>query len=176
METIPLILAGIGNSGPEHWQTLWQAEEPRFEKLEHSEWDKPDRAVWVEELEAKLATLDENVVLVAHSLACLLVAHWSSSTERRVAGALLVSVPDPSGSNFPASATGFGNVPLRALPFRSVVVASTNDPYASAEYMKACAEAWGSSFQLVGEQGHINASSGLGRWPQGRAFLRELES
>lgn len=52
MKPKPLILAGIGNSGPEHWQTFWQAEEPRFEKLEHSEWDKPDFAVWVRELEA----------------------------------------------------------------------------------------------------------------------------
>ena len=175
MNPTPLILAGIGNSGAEHWQTLWQAEDPRFDKLEHSEWDAPDRVVWEAELEAKVAELGENVVLVAHSLACLLVAYWAASTRQRVAGALLVSVPDPAGPSFPSSAVNFGGVPLTPLPFPSIVVVSTNDPYASAEFMKACAEAWGSDCRRVGALGHINAGSNVGNWPQGRAFLGELE-
>lgn len=175
MKPIPLILAGIGNSGPEHWQTLWQVADPRFEKLEHSDWDTPDCDVWVEELETKVAELGENVLLVAHSLACLLVVHWAASTQRKVTGALLVSVPNPSGPNFPGSAKGFGDTPMKALPFPGIVVASTNDPYASAEYMQACAAAWGSDYRLVGALGHINASSNLGDWPQGKRIVGELE-
>jgi hypothetical protein len=33
---------------------------------------------------------------------------------------------------------------------------------------------WGAQAQSVGALGHINADSGLGDWPEGRALLRSL--
>ena len=174
MPATPLFLAGIGDSGPDHWQTLWQAAMPAARKLEHSAWDRPDRIVWVREFEAALARIDGPVVVVAHSLGCLLVAHWAAVASRTIAGALLVAVPDPSGPTFPAEATRFRPVPLERLPFPSIVVASEDDPYGPFDYSHACANAWGSRFQAVGPLGHINASSGLGDWVEGRVWLREL--
>jgi predicted alpha/beta hydrolase family esterase len=54
------------------------------------------------------------------------------------------------------------------------MIASSNDPYADIHYSQLCADAWGCSLVNIGERGHINAASGLGDWPQGRAWLKEL--
>ncbi|WP_111935129.1 alpha/beta hydrolase [Paraburkholderia bryophila] len=41
-------------------------------------------------------------------------------------------MPAPSASVFPTSvATGFSQLPLNQLPFPTVVVSSSNDPYGS---------------------------------------------
>lgn len=169
-----LILAGIYDSGPTHWQSLWQRSDARFSKLAHSSWDHPDRQVWVSELEDCVQALGPQTVLVAHSLACLMVAHWCATTRQRVHGAPLVSVPDPEGSNFPKDARHFGAVPLLRMSFATTVVSSDDDPYGSREHMARCADAWGSRLVPVSGLGHINAQSGLGEWPAGRAILDQV--
>src|SRR5262245_61639971 len=169
-----LILAGIYDSGPTHWQSIWQQEDARFVKLEHASWDRPDRHEWVRELEDAIADLGSRLVLVAHSLACLMVVHWAAQTRRTVDGALLVSVPDPSGSQFPPDATNFDNLPMTPLAFPSTILCSENDPYGSVAHMEKCAKAWGSKFVKVGALGHINASSNLGSWEQGRKLLETV--
>jgi uncharacterized protein len=171
-----LILSGIYNSDSSHWQTLWQQEDSRFCKLGHASWDHPDRHEWVRELDSEIERLGSDVVLVAHSLACLMVAHWAAESNRTISGALLVSVPDPSGSAFPKDAKNFDHLPMKKLSFPSTVVSSGNDPYGSQDHMKNCAQAWGSRFVAVGELGHINSSSNLGNWRQGRELLKAFES
>jgi predicted alpha/beta hydrolase family esterase len=109
---------------------------------------------------------------VAHSLGCLLVAHWGSRFAGKIMGALLVAVPDPRGANFPTRARGFAPLPTAPLPFASIVVASTDDPYADMQFAQAHADSWGSQIINIGAKGHINAASGLDDWPQGRALLR----
>jgi predicted alpha/beta hydrolase family esterase len=169
-----LLLAGIHNSGPLHWQTLWQNADPAIAKLEHDRWDRPDRHAWVEDLERELDRIGPRVTLVAHSLACLLVAHWAATTRHAIDAALLVSVPDPEGPAFPADAKNFSPVPMARLGFRSTVVSSSDDPYGSEQHMRRCARAWGSEFVSIGARGHVNAASRLGSWDQGRDLLREL--
>lgn len=174
MSTRILILPGIGNSGPEHWQSRWEAANPAFRRVEQLSWDYPVRAEWEAALEHATARSGSDTVLVAHSLACLLVAHWAAGTRQRIKAALLVAVPDPSGPAFPAEAASFSNVPLRPLPFRSIVVTSSNDPYGGAAHAQTCAEAWGSELINVGAMGHINAASGLGEWQEGQRLLQKL--
>lgn len=169
-----LTLAGIYNSGPDHWQSHWQHGDSRFSKLEHSSWNHPDRFVWVSELEEGVRKLGPETILVAHSLACLMVAHWAAGTKLTIRGALLVSVPDPDGSNFPVDAKNFGGLPGVRLPFPSTVVSSDNDPYGSRPHMSKFAQAWGSKFVPLAGLGHINAESGLGDWPAGRAILAQV--
>ena len=176
LKTTFLILAGFLDSGPEHWQTIWQQEERGFDKLQHSDWENPDCTVWVSELAAKVSQIKGPIILVAHSLACLLVPHWAPLAPSSVIGALLVSVPDPSGPNFPVEALGFAPVPMARLPFANLVVSSTTDPYGTQDYMQRCARAWGARFHSVGDCGHINACSNLGDWPDGKALLRQLEA
>ncbi|HJR23337.1 MAG TPA: alpha/beta hydrolase, partial [Dongiaceae bacterium] len=36
-----LIITGLGGSGPEHWQSLWQARLPDARRVEQADWDKP---------------------------------------------------------------------------------------------------------------------------------------
>lgn len=169
-----LILPGYGGSGPEHWQTLWERAHPGFRRVEARDWDRPDRAEWVENLEAAARAAGEGAILIAHSLACLQVVHWAAAhpeSARRMRAALLVAPPDPESPAFPAAATGFSPLPMRPLPFRSLVVGSTNDPYAAPEFAENCARAWGARFASVGAKGHINAASGLGEWEEGWELL-----
>jgi predicted alpha/beta hydrolase family esterase len=73
-------------------------------------------------------------------------------------------------SNFPS----FAPVALQRLPFKSIVVASTDDPFTRFERARAFAQGWGSECIDYGPRGHINAESGLGDWPEGRALLARL--
>ena len=169
-----LVLPGIGNSGPDHWQTLWEKSNSSMKRLHARDWTRVTCSEWVSALEAAVSVNGPRTILVAHSLACLQVAHWASSTSLRIQGALLVAVPDPSGPSFPAEASGFEPIPLERFAFPSIVVASSNDPYADIDHARRCARAWGSRIVELGNVGHINASSSLGDWAQGRALLQEL--
>ena len=173
-----LILPGLGNSGPAHWRSYWERQDPTCRRVLQAEWDAPRCADWVAVLDAAVAGALGPVVLIAHSSACALVAHWAREAApgpaARVRGALLVAPSDPEGARYPAGPTGFAPVPLERLPFSSVVVASADDVYVSLERARAYATAWGSRFVDVGPAGHINAASGLGAWPAGYALLEEL--
>ena len=173
-----LILPGYAGSGPQHWQTLWETLDPAFWRVEQKDWNRPVASEWVETLERAVAESDGEVVLVAHSLACLLVSHWAAQSapvvKAKVKAALLVGPVDPAGPAFPKDAVGFHPIPAGPLPFRSLVVASTDDPYATVEFCLRCSQGWESRFEVIGPKGHINAASGLGEWEEGRALLSGL--
>lgn len=169
------IVPGIGNSGPLHWQTLWQAAHPDWRRLSVPDWERVACRDWVAALERQTPA---GAVIVAHSLGCLALAHWAASftpaAPLPLRAALLVAPPDPHGAAFPAQASGFAPLPLRRLPFPSIVAASSDDPYASLDHARACAQAWGSELAELGAHGHLNAASGLGDWPQGQKLLQRL--
>jgi len=122
-----------------------------------------------------VATSAEAPVLVAHSSACALIAHWAGRHDgRRVRGALLAAPSDPEAASYPSGPTGFAPMPLAPPPFTSIVVASGNDPFVTLERAQHFAHAWGSRLVNIGAAGHINGSSGLGDWPQGFALLEQL--
>lgn len=164
-------LPGIGGSGDSHWQTLWEATDTRFSLFTPESWDRPEVASWCNALDVAISARRAPIVLIAHSLACLLVAHWAARGGTGVAGALLVSVPDPESPSFPAQARSFGNPPDMPLPFPTLVLASEDDPYSGPETTRRRAAAWRSTVVGVGPRGHINANSGLGDWRQGRQLL-----
>jgi len=166
-----IMLPGIGGSGEAHWQTRWEQAEARFSRFSPASWDEPELGNWIEALERAASACERPPVLVAHSLACLLVAHWSATSRTGCAGAFLVSVPDPLGERFPAQAASFAPAPRDPLRFPSLVIASSDDPYGSVDHARLRAREWRSGFVLAGAMGHINASSGLGDWPQGRMLL-----
>lgn len=178
-----IILPGIGNSGATHWQTIWEIGNARMTRFQPSDWDRPELADWVDALDQAIEQATRPPLLVAHSLACLLVVHWAAhratyeATGRPnpVRGAFLVAVPDPVSPVFPAEAASFTNPPVARLPFPSLVVASSNDPYGTLAHARASADAWGSWFVEAGAHGHLNGASGLGAWPEGRAVLAAFE-
>ena len=170
-----LLIPGLHDSGPRHWQSLWHAAHPEYRRVVQREWAAPDRAEWVATLDLYVAGMDGPVVLVAHSLACITVAHWARSHgTAKVSGALLVAPSDVETDFFPPGTTGFAPVPLEHLPFPSTCVASTDDEYTSLERSRRFAEAWGSRLVVVERAGHINTDAGFGPWPEGEALLASM--
>ncbi len=174
MPTPVLILPGLGNSGPQHWQTLWEQRHLHFQRVNQRDWIRPVCGEWVGVLDAAVKTCTSPPVLVAHSLACLLVAHWASRSTSAIRGALLVAIPDPDAPEFPADARGFSPLPMRPFPFSSIVVASADDPLGSLAHATHCAAVWRSDCVEIGAAGHINADSGLGDWNEGYVLLQRL--
>ncbi len=166
---------GLGNSGPEHWQSLWQAQQPGSVRVNQNDWDNPVRHDWVEKLQEVISEAgDKEIVLVAHSLGCLTVAHWAQKYSANIKGALLVAPPEVEIDVALEEVLDFAPFPTQKLPFRSILVASTDDDYltiARAEYL---ANLWGSEFVNVGAKGHINTYSNIGDWPEGKQQLEKL--
>jgi uncharacterized protein len=170
-----LVLPGYGDSGPEHWQSHWEASDPRFRRVSQRDWLEPKLDDWLAALDREVSACPTPPVLVAHSLGCVLVAHWVHRTGRRAAGALLVAPADADAlAEVLDLVESFKPVPLVRLPFPSIVVASDDDAYAPRERAEAFARAWGSRFVGLSGVGHINSDSGLGDWPEGRALLDQL--
>ncbi|MCP3141949.1 RBBP9/YdeN family alpha/beta hydrolase [Pyxidicoccus xibeiensis] len=181
MSTAPaptvFLLPGLYNSGPEHWQTFWERERTDCRRIEQAEWNTPRREDWVATLDRAIVGAGQPVVLVAHSLACILVAHWAASKQarvRNVKGALLVAPSDVEAPDFPAGTSGFAPMPRQPLPFPSVVVASTNDAYITMERVTGLARDWGSRLVNVGAKDHLGSAARLGTWPEGQVLLGEL--
>jgi uncharacterized protein len=170
-----LILPGWQNSGPLHWQSLWQAQ-LGYQRVEQHDWLRPLRGDWMGRLEDVLLSLEQPAVLVAHSLGCQLVAAWAAHSQNThlVKAALLVAPGDAEREELRPMLGSWAPLVLKPLPFPSTLVASTDDPYCSYARAAGFAQAWGSELVNVGERGHINADSGLGDWPAGQALLQKL--
>ncbi|MFN8354395.1 MAG: alpha/beta hydrolase [Spirosomataceae bacterium] len=167
---------GLSNSGPTHWQTIWEEESPtQFVRVKQHNWELPDRTDWVFNLEQLIQVQTVPFMLVAHSLGCLAVAHWA---ERHYSplllGALLVAPADAERSPESVLAS-FAPIPRTPLGFPSTVVASTNDPYMTFPKAADLAASWGSQLVNIGAKGHINAASRLGDWYEGRKLLFRLQ-
>ncbi len=117
-----------------------------------------------------------SILLVAHSLGCHLVAAWAalSKNTHRIQGALLVAPPDCAQEDFPPEMKSWRSPVLQKLPFPSICVVSSNDPFCKLQKGRDIAQAWGSECIEIGARGHINAESGLGDWPQGQALIARL--
>jgi len=170
-----LILPGWQNSGPDHWQSRWEAEHG-YRRVDQHDWMTPKRGDWIARLEDVILACDGPVVLVAHSLGCILTAAWAqvSRSTHRVQGALLVAPGDPEREKLRDQLPSWAPIVRQRLSFPSVLVGSRNDPYCSFEKAQNLAESWGSRFIDLGECGHINAESGLGDWPEGNTWLHSL--
>ncbi|KQQ96832.1 alpha/beta hydrolase [Massilia sp. Leaf139] len=170
-----LILSGLWDSGPQHWQSHWEARHPEWRRVDHRDFNDPVKDEWVAELDAAIAACTGAPVLVAHSLGCMLAAHWAASgSPLRAAGAFLVAPSDVDAPSYPIDPKGFAPVPFAPLPFPSLVVASTNDAFVSRERAQAFAAAWGSRYVEIGDAGHVNADAGYGDWPEGERLLLEF--
>lgn len=176
----PLILTvpGLDNSGPAHWQSIWEAERTDTIRAELGMWDRPHRNSWVTKLNEAISRADRPVILAAHSLGCLAVAWWAALETQPfgqpVAGALLVAPPEVDAAGPETRIAAFGPAPKLLLPFPSVVIASSDDPYISLARAHGLAKYWGSHFVEAGAHGHLNAESGLGRFAFAETWLETL--
>lgn len=176
MTTRILILPGLFNSGAEHWQSQWERQFSGLHRVEQDDWETPVCADWVERLNHEISATKDDVVLVAHSLACTLIARWAEQypDAKNVRGALMVAPSDTESDSYPEGTSGFWPMPLNRLPFPSIVVASTDDPYVTSARAEQFSNAWGSELIWIQLAGHISAQSGFGPWPEGMQLLLEL--
>lgn len=171
-----LIVPGLGGSGPHHWQTYLERSFPGASRVHQDDWDRPDRNAWTERLTAAVEA-SPGAVLVAHSLGCAVVAHATAEhPDLPVAAALLVAPADVDRAyDGPDDRLrGFAPMPCTPLPFRSILVASTDDPFMTLTRSRAFADEWGAEFVEAGALGHINVDAGFGPWPDGERMLRNL--
>lgn len=169
------IIPGLGNSGPEHWQSYFEQTGNNFRRINQEEWDAPTCSHWIPNVEKALSGYDlSTVILIGHSLGCITIAHWAKQYNRTVKGALLVAPSDIETHLLHFPGTGFNPIPLEKLNFKTIVVASENDPWITSERAKYFADSWGSAFISIGKAGHINAASGYGEWNEGLKILEKL--
>lgn len=170
-----LIVPGLGNSGPEHWQTYFQKSGENFYRVEQQEWDAPTCEDWITRVDQKVLEFDlSTVVLIGHSLGCSTIAHWAFAYKRPIKGALLVAPSDLEAPQYTFPAKGFAPMPLDIINFKTIVVASSDDIWVSLDRARFFAESWGSEFINIGQAGHINAASGHGNWNMGMSILRQI--
>ncbi len=169
-----LIVPGYTGSGPGHWQTLWEQKHPEYRRVVQRDWHQPQLDEWVAALDTAIRHSQSPVVLVAHSLGCILITHWQLRHSGDVRGAMLVAPADVERDDAPALVRSFSPIPLQPLPFSSIVVASSNDPYVSIERSRHFASTWGSRFVNLGPCGHIDTAAGFGPWRRGEVLLQNL--
>jgi uncharacterized protein len=170
-----LIVPGLHGSGPGHWQSVWESRIPGCSRVMQGDWDTPSLEPWIESLHRSVARCAVPPLLVAHSLGCVVVAHFARRFALEIRAALLVA---PCDVETPLAAAanvgGFGPVPTEQLPFPSFLVASTGDPWLGLERARDLSRAWRSGLVVIEGAGHINVESGFGPWPQGELLLERL--
>jgi predicted alpha/beta hydrolase family esterase len=185
LEATVLIVPGLRDAVASHWQTLLQSQLAAAGRPVRSVLPMGRDALAVaprlEAIEREAQAIEGPLVIVAHSGGCVMVAHWARQTRREVRGALLAAPPEfdqPMPEGYPTlaqlDAGGWLPVPRERLPFRSIMVASRNDPLARFEGVAALAADWGSQLIDEGEVGHLNPASGFGEWPRAHGFIAAL--
>ena len=170
-----LLLPGWQNSDPGHWQSRWDSLYGD-RRVDQHDWMRPLRGDWSIRLEEEVLAAGGPVVLVAHSLGCILVAAWAahSAHTAKVQAAFLVAPGDVERNDLRQMIPGWAPIVRQPLPFRSLMIAAEDDPYCEATRSRQLARDWGSGFIGAGRRGHINSESGLGDWPEGRQMLTDL--
>lgn len=164
-----LVVPGLRNSGPAHWQTWLQAQYPDAVRVEQDDWSTADLDRWARRIGAAMqAAPGATWVAVAHSFGCLALAHSLQTHRDTVASALLVAPADPRKF-------GVGHrLPLRPLGLPSTLIASETDPWMRLENAGAWALLWASRFINLGTVGHINTESGFGPFPLAREIVDRM--
>jgi len=173
-----IIVPGLYNSNPDHWQSIWQTQFPDdFYRVNQLDWSTPRCSDWVETLEQELQKFNlSDLILVGHSLGCIAIANWSERYKHIIKGALLVAPADAEDENFLDSVSGFAPISLRPMPFPTLVVSSLDDPYTNPDRAMFLARSWGSEFLGMYKAGHINEISGYGNWPFGLELIEKVKS
>jgi uncharacterized protein len=175
-----LVLPGWQNSGPQHWQSRWEALYGDV-RVEQNDWMHPLRGDWMMRLDEAIGELEARepqpqVALVAHSLGCQLVAAWAAHSRKTapVRAALLVAPPDVEREEVRGVLHSFVPIVREPLAFPSLAVISTDDPFCALDRARTMATDWGAQVLELRQRGHLNSDSGLGDWPEGRELLADL--
>jgi predicted alpha/beta hydrolase family esterase len=138
-----------------------------------TDWTRPRRTAWVATLLAAVERDPESIV-VAHSLGCALVANAvKARPQLPVRAALLVSPSDvDNADHIEDPVRDFAPMPLCRFHFRTIVVASRNDPYVKFGRAQFFATEWGAELIDVGARGISMPTPGSATGGKGRRSSR----
>jgi predicted alpha/beta hydrolase family esterase len=170
-----LIIPGLHNSGPAHWQTWLQEQHRHSVRVEQDDWQQPDLEAWARRIASTLKAAGPGPWLaVAHSFGCLALArhvlrqtHGDDAYLAQVPtlrAALLVAPAEPQKFNVAHL------LPQQPWPLHTTVVASQTDPWMTAQSAHLWAQRWGSGYIDLGDAGHINTEAGFGPLPLARRW------
>jgi predicted alpha/beta hydrolase family esterase len=131
---------------------------------------RPDLSAWAAAVRWHIDRHSDPLLIVAHGFGCLAAVQAASDYSERIAGAMLVALPDPD--NYRVT----GLLPETPLAFPTVVVSSTNDLRMRSDKAAFWAGFWSASLLSIGAAGSIDEESGFGPWPQGLDILDQLRS
>lgn len=165
-----LVIPGLNDSGPAHWQTWLQAHFSRHAvRVEQDDWASADLARWSQRVETTIARHPGvRWVAVAHSFGCLALLRYLAQGGEGVQSALLVAPADPA--KFGVA----GKLPQSHLAVPSVLMASETDPWMAFETACVWARVWGSQLLSLGDAGHINTEAGFGPLPQAKSLVEQM--
>jgi predicted alpha/beta hydrolase family esterase len=165
-----LVIPGLNDSGPAHWQTWLQGQYGRRAlRVEQDDWANPDLERWAQRVEVTLARHPRvRWVAVAHSFGCLALLRFLAQGGEGVQAALLVAPADPAKFGVATK------LPHAHLAVPSVLLASENDPWMRFESVCAWGRVWGSQLISLGAAGHVNVDAGFGRLPQAKAVVEQM--
>lgn len=164
-----LIVPGLNDSGPAHWQSWLQSQYRDARRVEQRDWTEPALDRWASRVGSTIERHGGEWIAVAHSFGCLALArHLLLHPGSGVRAALFVAPAEPD--RFGVAAL----LPDGRLPVPSTVVASDNDPWMSVASTRRWAQRWGSAWLTLGEAGHINTESGFGPLPLARRWVTAM--
>ncbi|MBP9905149.1 MAG: alpha/beta hydrolase [Rhodoferax sp.] len=163
-----VLVPGRFNSGPEHWQSIWQQTLPIWQRVEQRHWNDPDTHRLNGSLRRLLAGCKRPALLVGHSLGALSSVCLAAELPQKVAGVMLVAPAEPA--RFHAE----DDVHCASLGVPGLLVASHTDPFMSFARAEHWAALWRCELIDLGEAGHINVDSGFGSWHYGLELLCRL--
>jgi hypothetical protein len=163
-----VLVPGLNNSGPQHWQTEWQLRHAFWQRMRQQVWNQPDVHRWMGSIRRLLGQDRRPAILVGHSLGALASCCVAADGGLPIAGLMLVAPAEPARFEIE------DDVPTGPLGVPAVVTASRDDPlmpFARAIWWSA---AWEADLVDLGEAGHVNAEAGFGPWPYGLVVLLGL--
>jgi predicted alpha/beta hydrolase family esterase len=167
-----LFQPGWQNSGPHHWQTLWEEQlGDAALRVPQQDWLVPERSAWTAALEQTILRTSPPVVILAHSIGCMATIFAIASAP--VAAVVLVAPADAERPGAPGALHTFTPIPMKPLATPALLVASDSDPYCTLDRAEVFAQAWKADLEIVTGGGHINADAGFGPWPDGWLMVGE---
>lgn len=163
-----LSVPGIGDSGPDHWQTWMEDVGGGVPRIRLANWKQPSLNAWLNAIDTALTSQWSPAILVAHSFGALAAAQYAIEEPSRIAGLLLVAPADP------AKFEDARHLTLAPVPCAGFLVASRNDPWMEMRVAQRWSDIWRVKLIDEGDAGHINVASGHGPWPQGLSYLARL--
>ena len=89
-----VLVPGLRDSGPGHWQSVWEVQLPRVRRVVQQDWFTPRRQEWVDCLARLIDATPGRIVVAAHSLGCMTTAHLPPESAARIEADDVVAVED----------------------------------------------------------------------------------